>query len=71
MDFKLFLKDKHSYNMAFIVVNRLSKQAVSLPYFKTITTKDMARIYVNNIYRIHGAPKSIISNHRPQFISDF
>jgi len=50
MDFKLFLKDKHGYNMAFIVVNRLSKQAISLPCFKTITIKDMAYIYINNIY---------------------
>jgi len=65
MDFKLFPKDKHGYNMAFIVVNQLSKQAVSLPYFKTITAKDMARIYIDNIYWIHGAPKLIISNHRP------
>ena len=65
MDFKSFLKDKHGYNMAFIVVNWLSKQAISLPCFKTITIKDIARIYINNIYRIHGAPKLIISNHRP------
>ena len=65
MDFKSFLKDKYGYNIAFIVVNRLSKQAVSLPYFKTITIKDIARIYVDNIYQIYGAPKSIVSNHRP------
>ena len=50
MDFKSFLKDKHSYNIAFIVVNQLSKQAVSLPYFKTTTVKDIAYIYVDNIY---------------------
>ena len=50
MDFKLFLKDKYGYNMAFIVVNRLSKQAISLPYFKTITIKNIAHIYINNIY---------------------
>ena len=50
MDFKLFLKDKYGYNMAFMVVNRLSKQAISLPCFKTITAKDMARMYINNIY---------------------
>ena len=36
--------------MAFIVVNRLSKESISLPYFKTTTIKDMARIYINNIY---------------------
>jgi len=50
MDFKLFLKDAHGYNAAFIVINRLYKQSVSLPYFKTITAKDMARLYINNIY---------------------
>ena len=50
MDFKLFLKDKYRYNMAFIVVNWLSKQAISLPYFKTIIAKDIARMYINNIY---------------------
>jgi len=71
MDFKSFLKDKYGYNMAFVVVNRLSKQAISLPCFKTTTVKDIARIYINNIYQIHGAPKLIISNRRPQFILDF
>jgi len=50
MDFKSFLKDKYGYDMAFIVVDRLSKQAISLPCFKTTTVKDMACIYVNNIY---------------------
>jgi len=65
MDFKSFLKDKHGYDMAFIVVNQLSKQAVSLPCFKTTTAKDIAYIYMDNIYRIYGAPKLIISNHRP------
>ena len=71
MDFKLFPKDKYGYDMAFIVVDRLSKQAISLPCFKTTTIKDMACIYVDNIYQIYGAPKLIISNYRPQFISDF
>jgi len=65
MDFKSFPKDKHGYDIAFIVVNRLSKQAVSLPCFKTTTIKDMARIYMDNIYRIYSAPKLIISNCGP------
>jgi len=50
MDFKLFLKDAYGYNAAFIVIDRLYKQSVSLPYFKTITAKNIARLYVNNIY---------------------
>ena len=51
--------------MAFIVVNQLSKQAISLPYFKTITAKDIARMYINNIYQIYSALKLIVSNYRP------
>jgi len=65
MDFKLFLKDKHGYDIAFIVVDQLSKQAVSLSYFKTITVKDIARMYVDNIYWIYSASKLIISNRGP------
>jgi len=71
MDFKLFPKDAYSYNAAFIVVDQLCKQSVSLPCFKTITAKDIARLYVNNIYWFYGAPKLIISDYGPQFILDF
>jgi len=31
----------------------------------------MARIYINNIYQIYGAPKLIVSDCGPQFILDF
>ena len=50
MDFKLFPKDTHSHNAAFVVVDWLYKQSISLPYFKTMTVKDIARLYINNIY---------------------
>jgi len=65
MDFKLFLKDAHGHDVAFVVVNRLYKQSISLPCFKTTTIKDMARLYINNIYRFYGAPKLIISDYGP------
>ena len=55
----------------FIVVDRLSKQVFSIPCFKTTTVKNMARLYIYNIYRIRGAPEFIVSNRGPQFISNF
>ena len=54
MDFKSFLKDAHGHDAAFIVINQLYKQFISLPYFKTITVKDMARLYINNIYQFYS-----------------
>jgi len=50
MDFKSFLKNAYGHDIAFVVVNQLYKQSVSLPYFKTTTAKDIARLYINNIY---------------------
>ena len=71
MDFKLFLKDAYGYDIAFIVINWLCKQSISLLCFKTTTVKDIAHLYVNNIYWFYSAPKLIVSNCGPQFILDF
>jgi hypothetical protein len=65
MDFKSFPKDAHGYDAAFIVIDWLYKQSISLPCFKTITAKDMARLYIDNIYQFYGAPELIISDHGP------
>jgi hypothetical protein len=46
MDFKLFPYNKNNYNVILVVVNRLSKQAFSLPYFKTTTIKDIVELYI-------------------------
>ena len=71
MDFKLFPTDAYSHDAAFVVINQLYKQSISLPYFKTTTAKDITYLYINNIYQFYGAPKLIISNRGPQFILDF
>ena len=46
MDFKSFPYNKNSYNVILVVINRLSKQAFSLPYFKTTIIKDIAELYI-------------------------
>ena len=71
MDFQSFPTDTHSYDTVFVVIDRLSKQAFSIPCFKTTTAKDMARLYIQNIYRVRGAPESIVSDRGPQFVSAF
>ena len=71
MDFKSFPVDKHGYNAAYVVIDRLSKQSTSIPCYKTTTAKDMAQLYVSYVYRYRGAPQTIVSDRGPQFISDF
>jgi transposase InsO family protein len=71
MDYKSFPKDKHGYDTLWVVVDRLSKQAISIPCFKTVTARDMAEMYIQHIYRHRGAPQTIVSDRGPQFISQF
>jgi hypothetical protein len=37
----------------------------------TIGTERLANLYVKHILRLHGAPKSIVSNRGPQFVAKF
>jgi hypothetical protein len=53
-------KDKHGYSNVFVVVDRLSKQAISTPCHKQVTSKDMARMYIIHIYRYYGPPETIV-----------
>jgi hypothetical protein len=46
MDFKSFPHDKNGYDAILVIVDQLSKQAFSLPCFKTTTAKDMAELYI-------------------------
>ena len=71
MDYQSLSKDSLGYDTAFVVIDRLSKQAFSIPCFKTTTAKDMARLYIQYIYRTRGAPESIVSDRGPQFVSTF
>jgi hypothetical protein len=71
MDFKSFPPDKTGYDMIFVVVDRLSKRAYSIPCYKTTTAKDMARLFITHVWRTHGPPDTIVSDRGPQFISVF
>ena len=71
MDFKSQPEDKHGYNCVWVVIDRLSKQAVSVPCHKTINAEQMAQLFITYVYRYFGPPESIVSDRGPQFVSAF
>lgn len=71
MDFKTFPKDKAGYDQILVIIDRLSKQAVSIPCYKTTTARGMAKLFIQWIYRFGHTPDSIISDRGPQFVSSF
>jgi transposase InsO family protein len=71
MDFKSMPPSKEGYDIIFVVIDRFNKQAVSLPCHKTITAEDIARLYIDAIFRYKDSSESIVSDRGPQFVSYF
>jgi hypothetical protein len=62
MDYHSFPKDKHGYNNILVIINRLSKQVVLLPCYKTTSVREMAQLFIKHVYRWKGLPDSIVSD---------
>lgn len=54
-----------------VIVDRYTKSAHFLPVKVTFTVDQYAELYVKDIVRLHGAPKTIVSDRDPKFTSKF
>ena len=54
-----------------VIVDSLTKSTHFLPVKKTYSLEKLAKLYVQDIVRLHGAPVSIVSNKDPMFTSRF
>ena len=54
-----------------VIVDRLTKSAHFLPVKKTTDLNSLARLYLKEIVRLHGAPCSIVSDRDSRFTSRF
>jgi hypothetical protein len=52
-----------------MVVNQLTKLAHFVPCSKTLKAKDLARLMLDNVWKLHGTPKKIVSDRGLVFIS--
>ena len=49
MDYKVFPTDKYNYDILFIVIDCLSKQLYSIPYYKIIDTYSITELFLKYI----------------------
>ena len=52
-----------------MVVDRLTKIAYFIPTMQKTLAEGLARLFRNNVWKLHGLPESIISDRGPQFIA--
>lgn len=72
MDFIVGLpRTQKGHDSIWVVVDRLTKVAHFIPVKTGYSTDKLADLYIDNILRLHGAPKSIVSDRGPQFTAKF
>lgn len=54
-----------------MVVDRLSKYAHFISRSHPCTATSVARLFTNNVFKLHGIPKTIVSDRDPTFTSKF
>ena len=65
VDFKSQPKDKHGFDNICVIVDRLSKQSISIPCYKTTTAEEMASLFIYYVWRYFGPPDTIVSDRGP------
>jgi len=71
MDFILGLPKSKGFDTILVIVDRLSKYAHFILLKHPYTAKKVAIIFAKEIVRLHGMPRSILSDRDPLFVSNF
>ena len=72
MDFVThLLRSARGHDSIWVIVDRFTKCAHFLPINQKMSLDKLAELYVTEIVRLHGVPKSIISNRDLRFTSRF
>ena len=72
MDFVVGLpRTQTRFDSIWVIVDRLTKSAHFLPVKANYPVDRYAKVYIQEIVRLHGAPLSIVSDRDPKFTSRF
>ncbi|XP_058766993.1 uncharacterized protein LOC131640630 [Vicia villosa] len=71
MDFIANLPSSAGHTVIWVLCDRLSKFVHFVPLPTHFTAKDLAARFTVEIFRLHGIPRSIVSDRDPLFLSKF
>lgn len=71
MDFIEGLPKSRRFNCIMVVVDKLSRYAHFLPLAHPFSAADVAELYMEGVFKLHGLPLAVVSDHDKIFTSNF
>jgi len=71
MDFIEKLLSSSRFDIILVIVDWLTKQAIFIPAHNTITSADLACLFVLHVFSKHGVPSHVTSDRGLEFVLNF
>ena len=71
VDFIVELPESDGHDAIMVALDSLGKRGHFIPINTTISAKGSARLFRDNVWKLHGLPTRIISDRGPQFTAEF
>jgi len=71
IDFIEKLPSSSGFDTILVIVDRLSKQAIFISTHDTITSAELARLFVTHVFSKHRVPSHVTSDRGSEFVSHF
>jgi hypothetical protein len=65
MDFITHLPESHGHNAILVIVDRLTKMKHFIACKGTCDAEEVAHLFLKHVWKLHGLPKTIISDRGP------
>jgi len=71
VDFVVELLESSGHDAVMTIVDSVSKRVHFVLTHTTVTAEGAARLFLHHVWKLHGLPKYVVSDRRPQFVASF